>query len=595
MVCRCLLVASLLLTQAFAAVSAELPLIPMPQRVEPMSGNFDVNASTKLLIGDPRADAAARYFGELLFQSRGFRPEAIQSTASQPDNDSILFVVDANAAPGSPEGYDLEISPKSTRIAANDPRGLLYGAVTLWQLLSATPGKEKEVSIAAMRIKDTPRMQWRGLMLDSARSAQSVDFIKRLIDQMAVHKLNLLHWRLADDQAWRIEIRKFPKLTEGRDQGFYSQAQVREIVAHAANRNVTLVPGLEMPGHATAAVLAYPQLGIAAPVTNRTETGNLYSVEETTFSFFEAVITELTELFPGQFVHIGGSDVSKEQWQSAPGVQARMRALGIPNEQRLQRYFFERISAMLVQRNRRLIGWDGALSGALPANSMISTGKGIDGALVAAASGYDVIISASGLNLDRRQASAAPGQVVTDRLVSLEDIYSFDPLPQGLSDQERRRIVGLQANLWTNAMDNEERVENMAFPRAAALAEVAWSEPARGLWSSFLKRLAPQLGRYASLGVRYSDAAFRVMVIPRGTKSSDRVRIELAKQAPLGEIRYTINGTELTPRSNAYADVFEVTMPVVVKATTYLNGVALAPPVSMQVDRTTMAQLPDGN
>jgi hexosaminidase len=594
MVCRYLLVASLLLMQAVAADSAELPLIPMPQRVEPMSGSFDVSAATKLLVGDPRAETAARYFGDLLFQSRGFRPETVQSTASQPAKDSILFTVEAGAA-ASPEGYDLEITSKNIRIAASDPRGVLYGAVTLWQLLSADPSKDKEASVAAMRIKDTPRLQWRGLLLDSAHSFQSVDFIKRFIDQMAAHKLNLLHWRLADDQAWRLEIRKFPKLTEGRDQSSYSQAQVREIVEHAARRNVTLVPGLEMPGHATAAVLAYPQLGTAAPVTNRSEAGNLYSVEETTFSFFESVLNEVTELFPGPFVHIGGSDVSKEQWQSAPSIQARMRALGIPNEQRLQRYFFERISAMLVQRNRRLVGWDGALSGSLPANSVISTGKGIDGVLVAAASGYEVIVSAAGLNLDRRQASAAPGQVVTDRLVSLEDIYTFDPLPQGLSDQERRRVVGVQANLWTNAQDNEERIENMAFPRAAALAEVAWSEPARGRWSSFLQRLAPQLGRYANLGVRYSDAAFRVMVIPRGMKSSERVRIELAKQTPLGEIRYSVNGTELTPRSNAYADVFEINMPVVVKATTYLNGVALASPVSMQVDRTTVAQLPGGN
>jgi hexosaminidase len=287
--------------------------------------------------------------------------------------------------------------------------------------------------------------------------------------------------------------------------------------------------------------------------------------------------------------------VSKEQWQNTPAVQARSRALGIPNEQRLQRYFFERIAAMLIPRDRRLVGWDGVLSGGLPANAVITTAKGIDGALVAAGSGYDVIVSASSLNLDRRQASALPGQAVTGRLVSIEDIYNFDPLPQGLSDQEQGRMVGLQANLWTGAMDDEERVEDLAFPRAAALAEVAWSQPARINWSSFLQRLAPQLGRYASLGVRYSDAAFRVVVIPRGMKSSDRVLIELAKQTPLGEIRYTVNGAELTPRSNAYSDVFEVTMPVVVKATTYLNGVPLAAPVSIQVDRTTMAQLPGSN
>jgi len=596
MVCRCLLVASLLLLSAVGADSAELPLIPMPQRVEPLSGSFDVSRDTKLLIGDPRAEAAARYFGDLLFQARGFRPETVQSTASQPPKKTMLFTLDADAAAASPEGYDLEITSKSIRLAASDPRGLMYGAVTLWQLLTSNPGKDDQISLTAMRIKDAPRLQWRGLLLDSARNYQTVEFIKHFIDTMAVHKLNLLHWHLVDDQAWRLEIRRFPKLTEARSNqpaSIYTQNQVREIVEHAAQRNVTIIPGLEMPGRATAALLAYPQFGAGASASSRADAANLYGVEEPTFGFFDGVLTEIAELFPGPFVHIGGTDVSKDQWRNSPTVQARMRQLGIANEQRLQRYFLERISAMLTQRSRRLVGWDGALSGGLASNSVITTGKGIDGALVAAASGYDVIVSSyAGLNLDRRQASAVPGQSISDSLVSLEDIYAFDPIPEALSDQERSRMIGIQANIWTNATDTEEQVETMTFPRGAAVAEVAWSPPARGRWSSFLRRMAPQLSRYASLGIRYSDAAFRVMVIPRGMMSQDRVRIELAKQTPLGEIRYTVNGAELTPRSNAYEDVFEVTMPAVVKATTYLNGVPLAPAVTMQVDRTSVAQLP---
>ncbi len=593
MMCRCLIVACLLL-QAITADSAELSVIPLPNRIEPMSGSFDVNRETKLLVGDPRAEASARYFGDLLFQVRGFRPEIVQSTATQPAKRSMLFTIDVDAAAGSPEGYDLDITSKSIRLAANDARGLMYGAITLWQLLSTSAEKDDEVSVAAMRIKDAPRMQWRGLLLDSARSSQSVEFIKHFIDNMAVHKLNMLHWHLVDDQAWRVEIRKYPKLTaaRGKQPVYYTQNQVREIVEHAAKRNVTIVPGLEMPGHATAALLAYPQLGTAAPVTNRSESSNLYGVEEPTFEFFDGVLAEIAELFPGPFVHIGASDVNKEQWSNSPSVQQRMKQLNVANEQRLQRYFLERVSAMLTQRNRRLVGWDGALSGGLASNSVITTGKGIDGALSAAASGFDVIVSSyAALNLDRRQASATPGQSLPDKLVSLEDMYGFDPIPEGLSDQERKRMIGLQANLWTTGVDTEERIETMAFPRAAAVAEIAWTNPSRGRrWSSFLERLAPQFGRYASIGLKHSDAAFRVMVIPRGMMSQDRVRIELAKQTPLGEIRYSVNGAELNPRSSAYADVFEVVMPAVVKATTYLNGVPLAEPVTMQVDRTSVAQ-----
>jgi hexosaminidase len=593
MLCRCLLVAALLLP-AIAADCAELSIIPLPQRVEPQSGSFDVSGTTKLLVGDPRAESSARYFSDLLFQARGFRPELMQSTASQPLKKSMLFTLDQDVAPGNPEGYTLDINSRNIRLAANDQRGLMYGAITLWQLLTSSPGKDDEVSLTGIRIEDAPRMRWRGLLLDSARNYQSVEFIKHFIDTMAIHKLNLLHWRLVDDNAWRLEIRRFPKLTAARSNqpsNSYSQSEVREIVEHAAQRNVTIVPGLEMPGQASAALLAYPQLGVAASTTSGVD--NLYGIDELTFSFFDGVLTEMAELFPGPFVHIGGSDVSRDQWKNSPAVQARMRLLGIANEQRLQRYFLERISAMVTRHDRRLVGWDGALSGGLASNSVITTGKGIDGALVAAASGYDVIVSSyADLNLDRRQASAAPGQSVADNLVSLEDIYGFDPVPEALSDQERGRIIGIQANLWTNPTDTEDQVETMAFPRGAAIAEVAWSAPARGRWSSFLRRMAPQLNRYASLGVRYSDAAFRVMVIPRGMMSQDRVRIELAKQTPLGEIRYTVNGTELSPRSNAYEDVFEVVMPAVVKATTYLNGVPLAPPVTMQVDRASMAQLP---
>jgi hexosaminidase len=467
---------------------------------------------------------------------------------------------------------------KAALISASDPRGLFNGAVTLWQLLTMQSGDAREVRIPGVRISDAPRLRWRGLLLDTARQYQSVAFIKRYIDFMALHKLNVLHWHLVGDRAWRLQVPQYPKLTGGMSS--YSPDDVREVIAHAAARNVLVVPGLEMPGYATAAVTAYPALGA---LDLPTDSNNLYNVEEGTFEFFAAVFAHVATLFPSEFIHIGAADVSKDQWKQSAGVQARMRELGIINEQRLQRYFFERISQLTQKHQRRIVGWDSVFGGGVPQDSVIMTAKGLDGALGAVASGYEVVVSSSAtLSFNRAQSSAPNERVAAADILSLSDVYRFDPAPAALSAQDLSRLVGVQANVWTTPDDNEEEVEGMTFPRAAALAEIAWTPPAQLRWSDFQPRMAAMLGRYTRMGIRYSDAAFRTMAYKRG-EAGDKVSVELAKQMPLGEIRYTLNGTEPTSKSPVYIDVFEVPRATTIRAAVFHNGELLSRAVSFNV------------
>ncbi|MBL8266862.1 beta-N-acetylhexosaminidase [Steroidobacter sp.] len=556
--------------------SADISLIPWPASVEPDGGSFTLEPETQLIYeGDARVRAVAHYFGELMERTRGLRPVIVQGSAQQAPKRSVVFALGGS---GGPEAYRLEVSSKLVQVTAPDARGLFNGAVTLWQLASLQSTTVPEVRIPGVRISDEPRMRWRGLLLDSSSQHQSVAFIKRYIDSMALHKLNVLHWHLADDQAWRLQIPKYPKLTGGLSS--YSADDVREIVQHAAIRNVTVVPGLEMPGHATAAVTAYPSLRAAdAPVSGT----NLYNIEEETFAFFDAVIAQVAALFPGEYIHVGAGDVSKDQWKQSTSVQARMRELGIVNEARLQRYFFERISALTQKHKRRIVGWDSIFGGGVPNDSIIMTARGLDGALGAVASGYEVIVSSGSLlSFNRAQSAAMNERVKAGEVLSLGDVYRFDPAPAALSAQDRARLIGVQGNVWTSTDGNEEDVESMTFPRAAALAEIGWAQSSQLRWPDFQSRMVAMLGRYSRMGVRYSDAAFRAMAFKRG-QSGDRISIELAKQMPLGEIRYTVNGTEPTAKSPVYTDVFEVPRTTVIRAAVFYNGEPLSRTTAIDV------------
>ena len=459
-------------------------LIPFPAHLAMQSGQFTVVNGTPLGFdpGDAQSAWIAAYFADLAHRAPGL------TLVPQPGATGGIVLVrlaDPNAT--GKEGYRLEVTASGVTISASQTAGLLYGTVTLWQLLTQTQGALHSVTIPALQIDDAPLFAWRGLMLDSVRHFQSVDFIKMLIDAMAREKLNVLQWHLTDDQGWRLEIKKYPRLTQvggwrvpagetaqhdidpatGRPRlhgGFYTQDQVREVAAYAAARNITIVPEIEMPGHATAAIVAYPRLGSVAqvPAAVPSDWGvfpYLYNVDDDTFAFLEDVLTETMALFPSPYIHVGGDEAVKDQWQASSAIQAKMRSVSVANEDALQSWFIQRIEKFLNAHGRRLIGWDEILQGGVAPNATITSWRGIDGAITAATAGHDAVLSpAPTLYFDNRQAEGRDEPSGRGAIVTLSDVYDFDPAPAALTAEERRHIIGVQANVWTEHIREQNNV-----------------------------------------------------------------------------------------------------------------------------------------
>jgi len=425
------------------------------------------------------------------------------------------------------EAYTLSINKENVTIYASDSSGLFYGMTTLWQLI--TSDRQNMGKLMTAEILDAPEFEWRGLMLDSARHMQSVEFIKQYIDWMSLHKLNVFHWHFTDDQAWRLEIKAYPKLAEiggyrvpagaapaadidpetGKPRlygGYYTQEQVRDVVAHATLRNITVVPEIDVPGHATAAIAAYPELGVPGHDVIQVPASwgiynNVFNLEEPTFEFLETVLTEVVQLFPGKFIHLGGDEVQTDQWQDSPRIRERMTELGIENLQSLQNYYVERLQGFLNQYDRRIIGWDEILESELPGHAAVMSWRGVEGAIKAAEKGHQTVLSpAPTLYLDHIQSPAADAPPGRGGVITTGDIYAFDPLPESLGEN-KKFVLGLQGNVWTEHIRTEERVAYMTWPRAAAIAELGWSTAGQRNWDAFETRLSYHLPRLRSLGI----------------------------------------------------------------------------------------------
>jgi len=595
-----------------AAYGAALPPItPAPASETAGEGIFHLSAATVILApsGDLRAQADARYLADLLQRTRGLKLEVREGQASPGAN--IIRLV--RTGPKG-EAYRLDVDPAAITIAAADDAGLFYGAVTAWQLATPALGKGA-VEIPGLHVADQPRFAWRGLMLDSARNFQSVDFIKRLIDRMALEKLNTLHWHLTDDQAWRLEIKKYPRLTEvgawrvpagagpaadidpgtGKPRvvgGFYTQDQVREIVAYAAARQVTIVPEIDLPGHAQAAIAAYPQLASMAPAPAAPSSdwgvhSHLFNVDETTFTFLDDVMAEVMTLFPSTYIHTGGDEAVKAEWKASSDVQARMAALHISDEDALQGWFINRMGRYLADHGRRQVGWDEILEGGAARSATVMSWRGIDGAIIAAKLGHDTVLTPWPLMYFDNRNSANPAEPPgRERVVGLREVYEFDPLPPGLTPAERVHVLGLQANVWTEHIRTEARLEAMTFPRAAAVAETGWTPEAQRSWTDFADRLPAELDRYRALGLGFDLAALQ----PYGLASpeADGARVTLAGGETLGEIRYSLDGKTPTAASPVYAGPILAKVPSTISAAIFRDGRPLAPAVSLRLDPRTI-------
>ncbi len=599
------------LPAAAHARDGSVSVIPQPATVVVAEGRFTVGADTPIVIADDEkatADTAA-YLSDLLGRTRGLRLRVQHGAAPA---HAIVLRRDPHAAVAQAEGYALDVTPDGVRISARDDAGLFHGAITLWQLL--TPDAQHgPVTLAAMQIRDQPRFAWRGLMLDSVRHFQSVAEVETLIDQMAQHKMNTLHWHLTDDQGWRIQIKRYPELTRigawrtppdagkngepKRYGGFYTQDEIRQVVAYAAARHITIVPEIDMPGHAQAAVAAYPQLGVTGkrPEVSIDWGVNpwLYNVDDATFAFIDNVLDEVMALFPSTYIHVGGDEAIKDQWEASPAVQAKMRELGITSENALQGWFIGRIGQYLEKHGRKLIGWDEILEGDnLPADATVMSWRGIDGAIKAALLGHDVVLSPSpDLYFDHVQSDLPDEYAGRLGVKSLSDVYGFLPVPAVLSADQAKHVLGVQANIWTEHIPTFAHVEHAAFPRLDALSEVTWSPPASHNWQGFLARLPAQFARYRAQHINVADSAYAVAIgADRNLAlATGKTTVTLSNQVGREAIHYTLDGSAPTPASPRYDAPFNVTLPKTVRAASFAaDGSPLAAPRERVLDRAAL-------
>ncbi|OOG61958.1 beta-hexosaminidase [Rhodanobacter sp. B04] len=596
--------------------AAPHPLIPLPAQIAAGEGRFTVDEHTPIVAADRSGSTrhAADYLAGLLARMRGLQLPVHRGEAVE---HAIVLRLDPHAPVADREGYALDVTPQRIEISARGDAGLFYGAVTLWQLL--TPDAQHgAVQLPGMHIRDRPRFGWRGLMLDSARHFQSVAEIERLLDQMAQHKLNVFHWHLTDDQGWRIQIKRYPELTRvggwrtppdaGRDGepmrygGFYTQDQIRQVVAYAASRYITVVPEIDMPGHAQAAVAAYPQIGVTGkrPAVSVDWGVNpyLYNVDDGSFDFIDHVLDEVMALFPSKYIHVGGDEAVKDQWQASPAVQAKMHALGLKDEDALQGWFINRIGQYLAAHGRRLVGWDEILDGGVPADATVMSWRGSKGAIKAAQQGHDVVLSpAPDLYFDQLQSDRVDETAGRMPVRDLASVYAFEPVPKELDAAQARHVLGAQANMWTEHMPTMKHVEHAVFPRLDALSEVDWSPAASRDWHGFLGRLQAQFARYRAQDIGYADSAFApdIKIDRAAALASGTTRVTLSNQAGFGELHYTLDGRAPDRHAPTYQAPFEVTLPVTVRAATLASdGTVLATPSQRVLDRAGLLSV-DGN
>jgi hexosaminidase len=519
-------------------------LLPKPEVYLERSGSFVWNAQTTLWVPNTEVERICAGLEQRVYQISGLR----LSRANAVSRNQIQFLWDYSLLG---EAYTLAVSPDGITIKAGTVAGFFYATQTLLQYLPAGPVDGK-LALREVWIKDTPRFEHRGIMLDVARHFFSIEEIKGLLDVMGSLKLNRFHWHLTDDQGWRIQILKYPKLTEvgayrmeegRRYGGFYTQEQIREVVKYAAERYITVIPEIEMPGHAMAALSAYPELGCTGgPYQVRTEWGvedHIFCPTEETFSFLEGVLEEVMDLFPSPYIHIGGDEVPKVTWKNSAYAQELMRREGLKDEEALQSYFIKRIDAFVSKKGRKIIGWDEILEGGLSPNAAVMSWRGEEGGVRAAKLGHPVIMSpTSHLYLDYYQGPRETEPEANGIYVPLEKVYSYDPIPVALQGEERKQVLGVQGNLWTEYIKDWKQVEYMLFPRALALAEIAWYGGEKN-YEEFVKRVHGVLERMPSIhaSTAYLNPEFSLV---RNSKGLMEVR--LSRSASIGNLQYIIKG-----------------------------------------------------
>lgn len=591
------------------AQNSTLNLIPLPVEVKQNSGFYTLTKSTSVGYNKSEARDISEKLAQKLNIATGFKIVAAQGTKSK-------IQLNLNVTPDQKlgkEGYNLVSGSKGIVITANQPAGLFYGMQTLLQLLPKEIESKAVASvkwtIPAVQITDYPRFGWRGLMFDVSRHFFTKDEVKQYIDEMTRLKFNTFHWHLTDDEGWRIEIKSLPKLTEvgawrvqryghfgdrdfpkpgekATDGGFYTQDDIREVIKYAAERNITIVPEIDVPGHSMAAIAAYPELSCKKDTSTRVSPGSPFSEwygnntfkmnienalnpsDENVYVFLDKVFTEVAALFPGQYIHVGGDECYKGYWAADEGCQALMKKLGIRHVEDLQGYFMNRVEAILKKNGKKLIGWDEILEGGIAPEATVMSWRGVKGGIEAAKMGHDVVMTPTTFAyLDYVQGERTVDPPIYASL-RLKKCYSFEPVPDGV---DSKYILGGQGNLWTEQVPTLRYAQYMTFPRAWALSEVYWSPKESKNWDNFIQRVENKFERSDIAEVNYSKAIYDAIV--KTSLKDDKLTLTMECESPDLEIYYTIDDAMPDKYTSKYTQpVLLPEGPITLRVITYRDG-----------------------
>ncbi|MDD3737333.1 MAG: glycoside hydrolase family 20 protein [Bacteroidales bacterium] len=598
-----LVAATLLLTSCNESRIKKTSLVPLPVEMKLQTGHFRLKPDARITwSGGAGAAITSGQLAAMLQPATGYH----LATAGGTDGD-IRLLIDATTT-WKKEEYLLEVRRKSITLTAGTAEGLFRGTQTLMQLLppeicSDDPAGNVKWRIPCVRITDYPRFGWRGMHLDVSRHFFDKEFVKKYIDILAMHKINVFHWHLVDDQGWRIEIKKYPKLTEvgawrvDREEmpwdsrepqqpgekatygGFYTQDDIREIVDYAAERYITVVPEIEMPAHVGSALAACPEYSCTdGPFT--VPPGGVWPItdiycagKDETFAFLEDVLTEVMDLFPSEYIHIGGDEADKKEWKRCPDCQTRIRTEGLKDEHELQSYFIRRIERFLVDNGRKLIGWDEILQGGLAPEATVMSWQGFEGGIKAATSGHRAVMApVSHCYFNVYQGDPATEPESFRGQLTLRKVYSFEPVPPELSPEESEYIIGAQGCLWTEYITDGATAEYMILPRLTALSEVVWTPAGQRSWEGFNHRLTKMMKRFDEAGFNYSRGSCRVDMSASFDEGSNSILLEMISEQPSPEIRYTTDGTDPQADSPRYRKALKMDESATVRAAIFDNG-----------------------
>ena len=582
-------------------------IIPLPAQLHAQEDQFQISSTTTIEYSDldTASLAVIEKLNKKIEQVTGY-PLAINKNSK-----TNYFLFQKADTISDSEAYHLSVSPARVLIKASHPAGFFYAIQTIYQLLpsafsATTPKTQKNWYLPAVEIQDVPRFPYRGMHLDVARHFFDIAAVKRYIDRLAFHKINHFHWHLTEDQGWRIEIKQYPKLTEigafrngtlighysdqphqfdgQRYGGYYTQDEIREVVQYAADRFITIIPEIEMPGHAQAAIASYPELSCTGDSLEVWQlwgvSENVYCPTEATFTFLENVLDEVTALFPGKYIHIGGDECPKKQWKESAFCQQLIRNKKLKDEHGLQSYFIQRIEQYLNGKGKQIIGWDEILEGGLAPNATVMSWRGTKGGIEAANAGHDVIMSpTSHCYFDYYQSDHPDEPLAIGGFLPLQKVYRYEPIPEELSATAAQHILGAQANLWTEYIPDESKLEYMAFPRICALAEVVWSPKEQRNFDYFVKRLVPHIDRLKAMSIQPANHLYDLHADIQS--KAGIIELTLHSLAQDAAIYYTVDGSSPSPEAILYKAPIQIGGDVRIKAQAF-RGAETAGRIWMQ-------------